>query len=339
MDVKTRRNLWRAVHAAVLLVIAWLAWRFIDFRQVWQLLSSAALLPVAVIVLLATVDRLLMAVKWRQLLRAVDVDASLPMVISTYYQASVVSYIPLMVVGSDVLRGFLVVRRYGRAESVLATMFLEKVLGVLSSCVIGVLGLTIVLGGVGREHGATLAVLAIGTLVVSLALFGLTLLGAVHRLVIRLARWLLPAKWSGRVASGYDAYLSFRRRPALLAGNVALTVTEHIVQMLMLFFAGRALGVTMPLLLFLAAIGLVLMVRRVAIYLEGWGFAETISVVLFGVVGLDPSTALSISLLANGLSMLAVLPGLILLLRGPLGFAALRGRSEVLLSDVAPEER
>jgi uncharacterized membrane protein YbhN (UPF0104 family) len=335
---------WRLLHYAILAAIVVLAFAFIDLRRVARLVLSADPWLVLAILALATADRLLMAWKWWRLLAGLGIEARLTAVIGHYYQASVVSYVPLMAVGSDVLRAYLVIDRHGRTATVLATLVMEKALAVISTCILGLAGLEVLVGSLERGTGRLLTAIVLAGLAASVLVLGLSLYGPLPR---HLAGWLrrrpgggLGAKLGEAIERFHASYTIFGRAPGLMATSLALTIAEHLLQFSMLALAGRAIGVSLPALEFFAVIALVQTVRRVAIYLEGWGVGETASVVLFSAAGLDPAEALTLSLLSNAVAMVAALPGLGLLARSPVrrarGLRGLRGMaSEIPLASTA----
>jgi len=61
---------------------------------------------------------------------------------------------------------------------------------------------------------------------------------------------------------------------------------------------------------------LVTFVRRLAAYIDSWGVSETVTVLMFSLVGIDPSNALALSLLRHISIILASLPGSLLISGG-----------------------
>ncbi len=87
------------------------------------------------------------------------------------------------------------------------------------------------------------------------------------------------------------------------------------MQFSMLYFSGRAIGIELELPVFLAGISVATMMRRVAIYIEGWGLAQAASVLVFTLLGLTVEQSLSLSLLSDAITIVGSLPGLVLLAR------------------------
>lgn len=312
------RNRWLRLFKilAPLLLVA-LAVVFIDFRQVGGLLLSADRRIFALLLLAATLDRVLMALRWFLLLRAAEIRVPFRTVLSYYYQGSVVSFIPPSALGGDLFRAWLVTSRHDqKTSSVLATIAMEKVLATLSASFLGIAGLGVLLGSLDSGLSTYVSgVVVAGTLLI-FAAFAASLYRPFYRRAYRLVRGAVPPRLRTSLERFHAAYILINRKRWLLVLNFATTIAEHLLQFLIMYFAGRALGVDLPGLIFMAAIALILFARRASIYLDAWGVSEAVSILLFRTVAIHQDMALSISLLVHVVHMAATVPaGLILLLR------------------------
>ena len=315
--LKSGRPLWRRLfNLLVLAAVVALAIRYVDFSKVWQLIVSADWRYLLVVLALATMSRFLMAWKWHRLLRAADVRVGFDRALGAYYRSSIVSQVPFMVIGADLLRIHWVGSGLGKRAVVAATVVMEKALGLISAFFLGTLGLSLILAARhGERDELSLAVVGLVGLVASLALLVLSLQEGLHLRVLRVVEKLAPERLGDilqRLSTGYR--LVGGRRWTVLRVQT-LTLLEHIVQFLMLYFSGRAIGVDLELPLFLAGISVAAMMRRLAIYVEGWGLAQAASVLVFTLLGLTVEQSLTLSLLSDAITIVASLPGLVLLAR------------------------
>lgn len=315
--LESRRPLWRRLfNLTILASLVALAVRYVDFAQVWRLIVSADWRYLLVVLALATTSRFLMAWKWHRLLEAAAVRVDFSRALGAYYRSSMVSQIPFMVIGADLLRIHWIGSGLGKRAVVAATVVMEKALGLISAFFLGTLGLSVILAArsTGRQD-ASLAVVGLLGLAASLLLLILSLQEGLHLRLLRLVERFAPERLGdilNRLSTGYR--LVGGERWTVLRVQT-LTVLEHIVQFLMLYFSGRAIGVELELPLFLAGISVAAMMRRVAIYVEGWGLAQAASVLVFTLLGLTVEQALTLSLLSDAMAILASLPGFILLAR------------------------
>jgi len=317
MALRGKRPLWRRLlDLAILVGVVVLAIRYVDFGQVLQLILSADWRYVLVVLALATASRFLMAWKWHRLLKAAEVAVDFGRALGAYYRSSMVSQVPFMVIGADLLRIHWIGSSIGKRTVVAATVVMEKALGLVSAFLLGTLGLSFLL--VVRRTGqqdASLAVVGLIGLVASLLLLFLSLLEGLHLRFLKVVERLAPRRLGSILERLSTAYRLVARKPWTVVRVLALTILEHVVQFSMLYFSGRAIGIELELPVFLAGISVATMMRRVAIYIEGWGLAQAASVLVFTLLGLTVEQSLSLSLLSDAITIVGSLPGLVLLAR------------------------
>ena len=300
-----------AWHGAVLLLVAWLAWRYIDLPLIGRVLlatpANLALLVVAILL----VDRTLMAWKWRQLLAVVGLAVPFRAVWLAYYQASFLSRIVPVALGADVLRGHLVVQRTGRWDRVVGSMLVEKILGVLGAVTFASAGAIFLAGTLAEQNFFYFvwAIPAIGAAVVVVLL--VTLSGQFGDRFIRLLPGTQFRRLAERLHAAYALYQGHRRA---LVVNYGLVLVEQAMQLLILYVCARAVGIATAPLVLLAVLALVEFLRKIAIVLEGWGLAQITIVLTCSLAGIDESLALSMALVGHVLEVVATSPAALLLI-------------------------
>jgi acetyltransferase-like isoleucine patch superfamily enzyme/uncharacterized membrane protein YbhN (UPF0104 family) len=291
----------------VLLVVAY---RTVDVHGL--LASLASLAPVAVLALVgvSTVDRFLMATKWRQLCGAIGVVAPFRTFLSAYYAASFLSFCVPTTLGGDVYRAVRL-SRVADGHGVVASLILEKLVAVFATIAFAWGGLAVLLrqGAGGEARTVFLVLLAVSFLAV--ALFSLSFHPGLHRFALRLTGRARVREALGKLS---DAYRTIGDRRGALAGNFLLAVLENGVQLGLLYAAGRALGLDLAPLTFLAIIAVTQFVRRLSMIFDAWGLSEAVTILMYGLVGIDGSRALAISLLGHAVTSVASVPGGLVLL-------------------------
>jgi glycosyltransferase 2 family protein len=104
----------------------------------------------------------------------------------------------------------------------------------------------------------------------------------------------------------------------VLLTNLMLAFCEQVVQIMKFLVLGRALGIELPLTALLATIVLMLTVRHMLNYLESWGIAETGTVVMLTLLGINETTAVALIFLNFVVTTVASLPGIYLMYRSGL---------------------
>ena len=289
---------------------------FLDLDRVVSILSRTH--PAAVLGLLAliTLDRLLMAWKWRILLRVVGVQLPLGLITRFYYQGSLTGIFLPSSIGGDLLRAHWVAQASGVKHGVYASLVMEKLIGLLSAVVWAMAGAGVLAGfyfGESMWLWLPLGVLALAGVV---ALFTLSLHSSVHRFVLAGLGRFEATRVLGLVHRLYEAYAHFSRAKGAVASNVLLTLAEHALQMLVFLLVTRSLGIDANAVLLFAMTGVQFLVFRIPISPDGWGIGELSAIGLYGLIGISSEAAFSMMFLTHILVTAACLPGLWFLLQG-----------------------
>lgn len=300
------RLLWRVL---VITAVGLAAWRYIDWREVGTRFTTVRPEWLLVLLLLATLDRFIMAAKWLQLLRALGHGATLRSTLSAYYQATFMQRFLPSALGGDALRTFIIMRRHGQGSAVVATLVVEKLVAMLASLVIAAAGVLLVLAQA-RDSELVLVLAAIPVLVL------LSIAGIRLTLNRTLADWLMARAPSPRLTQAlarvYASYRAFAATPRVLLANFLYCLVEQGLQVLLLLLCAIAISVEAPVATLVAAIAISQSLRKFAILLEGWVLGEFTNVVVCSLLGIAKAQALAFSLLGHAVNIVASLPGLLL---------------------------
>jgi uncharacterized protein (TIRG00374 family) len=301
----TPGTLLRLIFAAVL--VGYTLWTS-DPRAVWRICTRAALAPLIVAVALVVADRALMAYRWFVLLRPLE-GRNLPSfwtILRIFFVSTFVGTFLPASIGGDAVRAYsLSSHRVPKADAV-ASVFLDRMLGVLSVLVMSLVGLLLA-----RDLAANPAIiltLGITTLacIVAAALIFSTAADA-------LAETLLPRVPWVRLRTAAASLIASIRRYAghnEALGNVLISsITVQILRVFQAYSLGVALGVQQPLITYFAFIPLILLITFLPITANGIGTGQAAFVWLFGRVGTSGAEAFALSVLFVGLGILANMIG------------------------------
>lgn len=303
------RILW---HALVVGLVMLAAWHFIDFREVLTSIASITLAWLAVLLMLATIDRFLMAGKWLHLLRHVRNPAGFGLVLSAYYQAAFVQRFLPTSLGGDALRALIISARHGGGSQVLATVVVEKIVAMLAAAFLALCGGLMVLSRARDFSFDTLLVSIPVLLVLMIVALRVTLY---RPLAVAVINWLPWPRARDGLMSTYDHYAAFRNAPRTLVLNFLYALIEQALQILLLFFCAIALQVAADPFTIVLAVTIAQFIRKFAIILEGWLFGEFTAVLIYSLLGIPEAQALAFSLLSHAAHIIAVAPGAVLFAR------------------------
>ena len=128
-----------------------------------------------------------------------------------------------------------------------------------------------------------------------------------------------------RLGKLYAALDEYRTRPSLLAWAVVLAFAFQLIRVTLFVVGAWALGMHVPTIYFLIVVPVAVIARLLPISIGGLGVRELSLVTLLGLVGVSPEAAISLSLLAYLMEILAgCIPGAILYTRSGLHSVSLK---------------
>jgi glycosyltransferase 2 family protein len=317
MNTTTARNHVLRTTVKIVLVAAgvYALWRWVEWARVGASLLAMSAAGVLLAIALASVDRVLMGFKWRQLVRAAGGNLRMRDATSIYYQTSFADHVLPNLVTSEALRVYLGHSRGIPAPLLLGSMAIERVIGALAAIALAGAGLLVVAAELEPQmRGASVDIVVIATIIAALVLLA-AWWTALHRLAGRTLRRWIPPKLFSLLGKMSGALVAYRAQPAVLASNFLMAVGENLLTILTFYAIGRALGVGLPLIPFFAVIAVTSLVRRVAMYIEGRGLGEGSAIVMFTFLGVQRDTAVALTFAHYAVWLVASLPGAYLLLR------------------------
>ena len=257
--------------------------------------------------LLVAADRLVMAVRWLLLLRAAGVDLPAAAALRIFLTSSFVgSFLPAGV-GADAARAYAVAARTSRGSQAVASVGIDRILGLVAIAALGLAGLA----GWAQHVEPALRARLIG----AAALGGAAIVAVFW--VDRLARAWMPAawrdtRWGWRVLRLGDAIGAYRAHPRVLAQVLALSVVVQLVRVFQAYGLGRGLGLEIGLPYYLVFMPIAMLLLLLPVSVSGFGLPQAAIVWLLRPVGVPDAEALALSTLIIVVGILGNLPGALL---------------------------
>jgi uncharacterized protein (TIRG00374 family) len=293
--------------AAAVILTAAVLWRA-GPTAVWHASRDADPGWIGIALLLVVVDRTLMAYRWVALLRPIPAAARPPLgdVLRVFFVSTYLGTFLPGSVGGDAVRTYALNRLHVPAADAFASVFLDRLLGVVSLFVMAVLAL-----GLARSLAhdrfvlvalaATAGLCAVAAGMIfsrRAAAFGETMVARVPSARARRA--------GSAIVGGLQRYAVERR---ILAGVLLLSIAVQVLRVLQAWCLGVALGIAAPLTTYFAFIPVILLVMLLPISVNGLGTSQVAFVLLFGRVGVASGQAFALSLLYLALGVVGNLPG------------------------------
>jgi len=261
--------------------------------------------PWLVLLTLVTVfiDRAFMIVRWMKLVEALDIAVSRLRVVKIFFLSTFFgSFLPSGV-GGEAVRAVSFSRLTSRGVESVASVVMDRLLGLMSMLIMGLLSLTVFYRV--YPHPALLAVVVV-LCVGSVLGLTLSLSRRMHRRLAAFGEARGEDSWLSRAALAMGRY---RDRLGTLGGVLLLSLGVQGLRVLQAYFLSEAMELSTPLIYFLCFIPPILVVTMLPISVGGWGTTNVAYVALFSRVGMDRDGAFVLSVLILALGVVGNLPG------------------------------
>jgi uncharacterized protein (TIRG00374 family) len=288
---------------------------------VLQAAAGADLRLILLAVALVLVDRTLMAYRWLLLLCTIEPSRRPPLgrVIRIFFVSTFVGTFLPASIGGDAVRAYSLAREQVAATDAIASVFMDRALGVASILMLGGLGLLIA-----RDLAATpiirdaLAVTALLCLGVVLIVFSTR----VARLAVRVIESIRLARLH-RIGIGLiEAVQRYAHHHGSLLAVLATSLGVQLLRVAQAYLLGRSLGIELGFGAYVAYIPLILLVMLLPITVNGLGTSQAAFVWFFARSGVAAPAAFTLSVLFVALGVVGNLPGGLLYATGGVREAA-----------------
>jgi glycosyltransferase 2 family protein len=286
----------------------YLLWRS-DPSAVLQAAAHADLGWLAAAVLLVFVDRALMAERWIHLLCIIDPRARprLGRLLEIFFVSTFVGTFLPASIGGDAVRAYSLSRENVSCADAVASVFMDRMLGVASLLLVGVGGLFLA-----RDLASNRVILL--SLALTLAVSVLTMLIIFsERVGIWCARLAsaMPIVAVQRAGGGIiESVRRYAGHHLALLTVLASSVAVQILRILQAYCLGRAIAIEAGPSVYFAFIPLILLVMLLPVSINGLGTGQAAFVWFFARAGVSAAPAFALSLLfILALQLVGNLPG------------------------------
>jgi hypothetical protein len=283
--------------------------------EVWQALTETRPGPVVLAALLVLADRTLMAYRWLVLLRPFSGPGGprLGAVMRIFFVSTFVGTFLPASVGGDAVRAYALAREGVDAPASVASVVMDRMLGVLSVLIMAVVGL--VFAQKMARDPAVVAALVLTALLCAAAaavVFSQQADALVQKMTARLP-WPAARAITLRLLSAIRAYAA---RHGDLSNVLLGSLGVQVLRIVQAYLLGLAVGITQPLSTYVAFIPLILLVMLLPVTVNGLGTSQLAFVWAFGQAGVAASLSFPLSILFVALGIVGNLPGVLLYVTG-----------------------
>lgn len=265
---------------------------------------SLVLLAVAITV----VDRALMAWRWMALLCIVDRDR-LPRqsrLLEIFFVSTFLGTFLPASIGADAVRAYGLSRERVSGADALASVFMDRMLGVASLLLLSLVSVVLV-----RELSGNPAVIA--ALLITGAACVLTILMVFSEPIgVAIGRFLSALPIAALKNASQALVASVRRYAqfhGVLLNVLVASIGVQLVRVIQAYWLGRALGIEAGFSVYLAFVPIILIVMLLPLTVNGIGTSQAAFVWFFSTVSVPAAPAFALSVLFVALGVVGNLPG------------------------------
>lgn len=296
--------------SVTLIVVGVIVWQLGGLGEVGRLIASIDMGFVVLILMVMMFDRVLMTYKWVRLLRGRGEYLPLLQGLQIYCAAMVWGMFLPTTMGADALRAFSTARKGLNSNEVVASILIERMIGLLVALSIGLFSLLLLsLSGVLDERFRALwlaaAAVFLAGILAFLASFSQRGFDLIHD---RIFHRFQHNAFFRKLRQFHHTYLAYQHDKANLAVFFALTFLEQLMPLLFNWLIVIGLGIQVNLLYVAGAVSLTYMITRIPISIDGLGVYEGIFALLMSLVGVSMAQSIAITLIGRILQIIVWLP-------------------------------
>lgn len=286
----------------------------VDIRDLGTRLKDAHLVWIFAAFAVNSIGNVFGAWRWKLLLRSQGRSVSTPYLYGSYLVGLFFNNFLPSSIGGDFLRATAAKKKGGGTLTEnLTVVLVERMIGLLATLTLG--GIAALTGEASRiDPRITWALGA--ALVAAVGGLYLALNAGFRDLTMRLVR-KIPIQFVGRtVGKMLAAFELFSQARGALIANYAISIAFQFLLIVHFYLIQFAFGESVPFLTFVVVVPLVFFLMLLPIGINGFGVREGAFVWFLTRAGMDPETALALSLVSYGVAVLqGVLGGLVHLWR------------------------
>ncbi len=303
--MKTNKKKLSSIRLITGLAILFFLFYWIDFSDVWEILSQTEWHIILILFAIFITDRLFMAFKWGILLKKFAPSIKFSILAKAYlYSAFVGQFIPVSISG-DIIRYFKIKRESVSGSNIFTSIIIEKLFGTLALLSVVFLSMLLIRNEVIKFPGFKSLVEIISVLLI-LFLFFFAL--AIKRNLHEYFSKLLPLKLSEKVSKVTKAFNNYFDNKEILVLFFIFCLLEQIFPIFADFLFARSLKIDISLVQMSFVVSTTLLFARLPISPSSIGFQEGVLVGLFMLLGFTKEEGLAVGIGTRILGMIFTLP-------------------------------
>jgi hypothetical protein len=260
---------------------------------------------------------LLIAVRWRMLLKVQDVNVPLWEITRLTFLGQFFNAIVPGTVGGDLVKAYYVAKHTPKVAAVIVSVFVDRLLGLVElSLMAGTMLGLLLLGGRRSFDEFRLPAICMGVILLAVAGMLTFLLSRRFRRALHLDKLYRRMPIAHHIAAAGDAALLYRRRLGTMAWAVAVSVVSHLAFVGFVALMGASLSIPVGPVEYFLYVPLIYIIGAIPLTPGGVGWVENWYLRFFEGPACGASTILVLALLARIVPIIWGLPGAVVAVTG-----------------------
>ncbi len=290
----------------VTILLFFLLFRKIDFKQFGETLSHARLGLIFGSLGVLWIAHYICIIRWRKLLRPLMPVFSLMRLFEIYCIGLFFNLAFPTAIGGDVVKMYYAGKPSRQYAQSFAATFLDRDVGMLAMMLLACIG-TLLLPM--KIPGIPVTLIVWLSFAGFLALNVVIFMPSLHRLLTLLLHKVHLSRTAARVDAISNAFQVMGNNRRVLLYAFLISVVNQLLVFSVTWLTAIALRLSVPALYFLVLVPVITLVTMIPITLSGTGLRELASVSLFGAIGVAPASSLALGLISSITVLLSAVPG------------------------------
>lgn len=303
----------RIIQIVISVVLLTLLFLWTDVEQLKNSLLNANYLYLFLAVIIITIDRIVMGLKWKILLKVKQINISVFEATKIYYIANFLGLFLPPTIGTDLVRAYYIPKDKGSVQDILASIIVERYLGFLGIFFAALIGCIYFIEYVDYKSFNNLFMAALALVIISAV-------GFIISFNVKLIDWLknifkplkgkkIFKKILPSLHKLVNSYSYYRNHKTVLIISMLLTFFEIFLVILWSYVVAIGLNIDVSLTYFIAFVPIVLFLVRLPITIDGFGINEGSYVYFLSLVGISEAISFSVGFINHIITIIGILPG------------------------------
>lgn len=264
----------------------------IEWQKVFDNLSSANIFLIAAASSLNILERFEMTYKWNLLIKVRNIFVKFWRL---FWINSIGSFLGLFLpssLGTDVVRGYYLMKNNSEKAVSISSVFVDRVLGVFSLLIMGLIAVFLSEDVLAKYNLREIVVILFALSTISIYIFQRN---EVNGFLQKINEKFKFKKISENILKLHTSILEYKKYPKVVTISFVITILVQITRVLTYYVIALAFNVEVSIVYFFLFVPLIMIVMMIPITIGGFGLREGTFVAFFTLVGMSINDAVVIT--------------------------------------------